>query len=184
MNATPVSWRFIIHCLQCGTNALFCSPQVMFCEGCEESNCRDCVPLVRCEYPQCEMSDCENCAGGVEMVRRCRDCNVTYCPEHMLEIHIERGVGGFCANCNDMASYSLSDHNEHFYKWVKMLESKYGDEEYADLDVCSSGLEGLEVEEQLHQRCRAIGAKMSLEQKQSERFDAMAHWVLDLGVED
>ena len=159
----------------------------MFCEFCEESNCRGCVAQVRCEYPQCTWSPiCENCVGEMDGPRRCLDCNVTYCPEHLLQMHVERGVHVYCEECNDMASYSLSEHNEHFYEWVKMLEKKYGDEEYADLDVSSSNdyLEQLSardrIGDQLQQRCHAIGAKMSLEQKQLERYDAMVHWPLGL----
>ena len=99
----------------------------------------------------------------------------------MLQMHVERGVHVYCADCNDMASYNLSEHNEHFYEWVKMLESKYGDEEYADLDLDGGASNGYfsardRIGDQLQQRCRAIGAKMSLEQKQLERYAAANTW--------
>ena len=76
-----------------------------------------------------------------------------------------------CSDCNKRATSKLVEYNTSFEGWVKEMENKYGVEHANSRPTVGDDFSAaLEERKQLRQRCHAVGSKLSMKQKQFERY--------------
>ena len=143
----------------------------------------DCKKFNFCDHPTCRKDNCVDCENeGPDCVKRCLDCEETYCAEHRMKDHIKYGEDeSYCSDCNERATSQLESCNESFEHWVKELEERYGIKNVSQSPVVEDFSDALQARELLRQRCNAVGNKLSFKQKQWERFDSKyKHYESDL----
>ena len=167
-----VCWKCtrIEYCDSCDRDLCYECGHVFWCDGCEGHRCEECSPFLFCGSKGCNQGNCTECAevdGDFDWaVKKCSECDATFCVDHLI---VEMSIPGehmFCAECNDRAAAETLRTNKKILEKIHVWEKLLGYEETFESDLERESCLGLlEEQKNMKRRWDDLSSKLTAEQR-------------------